>query len=90
MSALPVSADTYFSDFEMDVISCTVVRHGNNIGAYDCIPNQETEKYVHIRLNDNPDIVVGDNITLDDEIYAVTKIKYDTYEGAKELMKVFY
>lgn len=90
MSSLPVSADTYFSDFSMEIIPCTIIRLGDEIGTYDCIPNQETDRYIHIKSSDNPDIMVGDIITFDDETYTVTKIKYDTYQGNNELMKVIY
>ena len=90
MSSLPVSEDTYFSDFSMEILPCSVIRSGEKIGTYNCIPNQETDKYVHIKLSDNPDIAVGDIITFDGESYTVIKIKYDSYEGKNELMKVIY
>ena len=90
MSALPVSADTYFDDFEMEIMPCIVTRLGEEIGTYDCIPSGKDDHYIHIRLKDNPDIAIGDLISFDDETYNVAKIKYDTYEDKKELMKVYY
>lgn len=90
MSELPVSADTYFDDFEMEITPCIVVRLGKEIGKYNCIPNEEDGNYIHVRLKDNPDIAAGDLISFDDDTYTVTKVKYDTYNGEKQLMKIYY
>lgn len=89
MSVLPVPAKQYFQDFAFSLIDVTVKRHGERISIYQGLENREHGKrYIHFFVD--ADIQVGDVIEMDSVSFEVLSISYDTYEGEKQLIKVFY
>lgn len=89
MSILPVSAKDYFRDFSMDLTDVVIIRGGSTIGTAQGLKNRENGKrYIHLMID--VDIQADDDILIEDEKFTVLKIAYDTYNGEKQLIKVFY
>lgn len=89
MSELPVSAETYFSDFEFDAIEATIIRDGLEIVTAKGLTNKEKgETYISFMYG--TDIVVGDILILANETYMVYQTRIDTYNGEKQLINAFY
>lgn len=88
MSSIPIPPEIYFSDFAFDLKAYTVVRNQVAVNKYNGLDNVEaSEHYIHFMLP--CDIKAGDQLRVNSSTLTVSRVEFDTYNGADALLKAF-
>ena len=88
-AVLPVPAETYFADFAFDLIEYQIFRNNHLVGSAKGLSNTERSK-CFISFLIGTDIQVGDRLESDYEVFTVSSIGYDTFNGEKQIINAYY
>lgn len=89
MGVLPVSVNTFFSDFAFDLFDYIVRRNNEVIATYEGLKNADEDgNYIAFKMD--CDIKFGDILLRDNRKYVVKLVDYDYYEGKPAMLKAYY
>jgi hypothetical protein len=89
MGWLPVSADTYFSDFSCDIAEYSIVRDNAVICVASGLPNSgRNGKYVSFRFG--TDVKAGDTLVRGSNRFSVLRTDVEVYRDQNELISAYY
>ena len=89
MATLPIPAEIYFSDFAFDLVEYQIFRNDSLIGSAKGLSNTENrKKYISFLIG--ADIQPEDKLVTDNEVFIVSSIGFDTYNGEKQIINAYY
>ncbi len=90
MAVLPIPPDIFFSDFEFSLQTYSIIRNHQKIGSVPGLINYEKrtgKDFIHFKLE--AQVSPGDVLECEGDLFLVTKVSFDTYEGQKALLRAY-
>ena len=89
MASLPIPADTYFSDFKVDLIEYSVMRDGAHVITAKGLTNSN-KKGNYVAFPIAAKLQVGDILQSKQQRFLVKSIEYDSYKGEDQIINAYY